>query len=331
MKNSVTFLLVTIIAIRLAAIDEVKLETAYESEIMPFIEANSASGQFRVADGAVLSYRAMPKPESHGILILLGGHTESYVKYAEFFYDLRDLNMSMYALDQRGQGFSVRMLPDPQKDHVADYNSFLSDLDSFITEVVKPRADDALLLLGHSFGAAVAAAYAERHPGAVAGLILSSPYLSLKAGPLAVGLIRIIDFFGGAEQYVPGGGPFVAVEFEENKETHSRARHERKMRDYVEYPEIRLGHPTNHWILELEKLGKEVRKNAGKITSPTLVLQAEYDEYANRAAQDALSADIAKCKKVMLKGAYHEVLIETDSIRDEALAEIRNFIASNFF
>jgi hypothetical protein len=44
----------------------------------------------------------MKEPSS--ILVVLGGHSESHVKYAEFFYDLKDLPVSIYALDQRGQG-----------------------------------------------------------------------------------------------------------------------------------------------------------------------------------------------------------------------------------
>ncbi len=328
MKKLTAFVLIVIVVARLAAIDEGELKTAYELEIQPFVESSTSTGQFRVADGAVLSYRAMQKPDARVILILIGGHTESYEKYSELFYDVRNSYLSMYALDQRGQGHSTRMLPDLEKDHIADYNSYLSDLNSFITEIVKPRADDAVFLVGHSFGAAVAAAYTERYPTEVAGLILTSPYLSLKAGPLAVGFIGIIDFFGGGEKYVPGGGPFAAVEFEENKETHSRARHERKMQDYIDFPAIRLGHPTNRWILELEELGREVRRNAAKITCPTIVFQAEFDEYANRATQDRFCANVANIKKIMMMGAYHEILIETDAIRDEVLLEIRNFIES---
>jgi len=331
MKKVLAFMFFSIITINLSAIDEERLDTAYVSEIMPFIEANSSTGKMEVADGTVLSYRMMPKPDARVTMILLGGHAESYAKYSELLYDFRDLNMSIYALDQRGQGFSSRMLPDLEKDHVADYNSYLDDLDSFITSVVKPGAGDLVLLLGHSFGATVAAAYAERYPSSIAGLILSSPTVSSKAGPLAVGFVSILNFFGGAEKYVPGGGPFVAVEFEKNKETHSKARHERKMQDYADFPAIRLGYPTNRWMVQLEKLGREVRRNAGKIICPTLVFQVEFDEYAARRTQEELIAKITNCRSVMLDGAYHEILIETDEIRDRVLGEIREFIELNFF
>ena len=331
MKKILILLFLPIIVFQLPAIDEDRLNTAYDTEIRPFIETETSEGRIQMADGAILAYRSMMKPEARVIMVLLGGHTESYVKYAELFYDLRDLNMSLYALDQRGQGFSSRMLPDPEKDHIDDYNSYIDDLDSFITGVVKPGEDEMVLLLGHSFGAAVAAAYAQRYPESVAGLILSSPYISSKAGPLAMLFLRIIDFFGGAQEYVPGGGPFTTVGFEANKETHSRARHERKMEDYAEYPQIRLGHPTNRWMLETERLGREVRKNAGKISCPVLVFQAGHDEYARRRTQDRFIAGVVNCRSVMLDDAYHEILIETDAIRDTVLKEIRDFIEPYLF
>ena len=139
------------------------------------------------------------------------------------------MGLSIYALDQRGQGFSSRMLPDREKDYVDDYHRYVTDLEQFIADVVCPSTDARVILLGHSFGGAVAAAYAEKHPSPLTGLILSSPYLGSKAGPFAMFILQTLDFFGMGKEYVPGRGPFHIVPFEKNKETHSRVRHERKM------------------------------------------------------------------------------------------------------
>ena len=335
MKKSLIVLLMAALAIAPAAhifaVDEEELNTMHESDIIPYIESNSETGRLEVADGTVLAYLKIIKPDAKATVVLLGGHSESYVKYSELLYDVRNYDVSIYALDQRGQGFSSRALPDREKDYVADYNSYITDLEEFLLEVVKPKSDEKVVFLAHSIGAATAAAYAEMHPGEVAGLVLSSPYLTQKAGPFVVGLLGILDFFGGGKSYVPGGKPFVSVAFEDNKETHSRVRHERKFQDYVDFPEIRLGHPTNHWILEIEKLGKEVVKNAGAIDCPVLVLLAETDEYAARSTQNAFCANVEDCRSVVLTGSYHELLIETDEIRNEVLEEIRSFFDGHFF
>jgi lysophospholipase len=218
------------------------------------------------------------------------------------------------------------MLADRDKDYIDDAAMYVADLEQFMRAVVRPGPNARVLILGHSLGAAVAAAYAERHPSEVSGLILSSLYLGSKAGPAAMFGVRLLDLFGAGKEYLLGGGPFAFVPFEKNKETHSRVRHERKFQDYADNPDIRLGYPTNHRMVEMERLGRRIRRDAGKITCPTLVLQAANDEYASRAAQDAFCARVARCRKVVLQGALHEVLIERDGIRDVALAKVRQFI-----
>jgi lysophospholipase len=281
-------------------------------------------------DGATLGYQTIRNPKEKGVVVLLGGHSESYVKYAELFYDLRDLGITFYALDLRGQGFSTRMLPDREKDFIPAYDRYLADLKSFMKSVVHIRPDEKVLLLGHSLGGAVAAAYAERNPDDIDGLILSSPYLGSRAGAFALLMLKTLDILGRGKEYVPGGGPFKFVAFEQNVETHSRVRHAQKMQDYRDHPEIRLGYPTNHWMVETERMGKDVIKNAKLISCQTLVLQAKDDRYADVSAQDKFCANLAHSKKILFLGSYHEVLLENDSIRDLALAAIRNFIQRNF-
>jgi len=328
MKKMVIHFLMGIFSFSLYAVPEDSFAKEYNSLILPYIRANSVLGEIKAADGSILKWQRISTADSHRVMILLGGHTESYVKYSELFYDLRDMGLSIYALDQRGQGFSSRMLPDREKDYVDDYHRYVTDLEQFIADVVRPSAGAKVILLGHSLGGAVAAAYAEKHPSQLAGLILSSPYLGSKAGPSAMFILQVLDFFGMGKEYVPGGGPFHIVPFEKNKETHSRVRHERKIQDYLDAPAIRLGYPTNHWMTQLEKMGKEIRKNAKKFATPVLVLQAGKDEYADTEVQDDFCANIQNCEKVVLRGAFHEILIETDEIRDAALTKVRSFIQS---
>jgi lysophospholipase len=326
MKNELILLFLLCPALLIYAISEDSFSKTYTSSVAPYIQYNAVTGEIKMEDNALLGHQSIRNTNERLILVLLGGHTESYVKYAELFYDLRDIGITFYALDQRGQGFSTRMLPDREKDYISDYGIYLTDLESFMKSVIHPSADKKVLLLGHSLGGAVAAAYTERHPGEIAGLILSSPYLSSKATPLALFILGMLDFFGGGKEYVPGGGPFRSVPFEKNIETHSRVRHAQKMQDYIDNPAIRLGYPTNHWMVETERMGKEVRRNAKQISCPTLVLQAENDQYAGRAAQDEFCANFKGSQKVFLLGAFHEILVEKDAIRDVALTAIREFI-----
>jgi lysophospholipase len=56
------------------------------------------------------------------------------------------------------------------------------------------------------------------------------------------------------------------------------------------------------------------------------VLQAGRDEYADARAQDVFCANTRNCEKVVIAGAFHEILIERNEMRDVALSAIRSFI-----
>ena len=50
------------------------------------------------------------------------------------------------------------------------------------------------------------------------------------------------------------------------------------------------------------------------------------DAYVSPRALAAFCAKVKDCRDVLLEGARHEMLIETDAIRDRVLQEIRGFI-----
>lgn len=182
MRTALILLVSMCPAALLSAISEGSFIQTYASSIAPYINDNAVAGEIRMDDSALLRYQSIKSPKEKGIVVLFGGHSESYVKYAELFYDLRDMGITFYALDQRGQGFSTRMLPDRERDYIPDYERYLTDLNLFMKSVVHARADEKVFLFGHSLGGAVAAAYAERYPKEINGLVLSSPYLGSKTG-----------------------------------------------------------------------------------------------------------------------------------------------------
>jgi lysophospholipase len=308
------------------AVPEGDLARDYPEKILPYLNSGR-TGYFEGKDGYILRYIAFEKEDERAALVVLGGHSESYVKYAEFFYDMKDLPVSIYALDQRGQGFSARLLPDREKDHVESWKDYVADLKLFIDRVVRNAGPhERTFVLGHSMGGGVAAAYLEEYPGDLSGAILSAPLVRTTFGFFGNIVLNVIGFFGGGNGYVPGGGPYAPTLFKDNKETHSEARHERKLQDYMDYPEIRLGYPTVHWALEMNGMAEAAQSKASSIKVPVLVLRADEDAYTDEAGVDEFCRKPPDCRKVFLQGSRHEMLIERDDIRDLALAEIRGFL-----
>lgn len=86
---------------------------------------------------------------------------------------------AFYALDLRKYGRSLR--PHQTPGYVDDLRTYDEELDAALVHVRRelgPRA--RVMVMGHSTGGLVAALWADRNPGRIAGLILNSPWLELQ-------------------------------------------------------------------------------------------------------------------------------------------------------
>jgi lysophospholipase len=304
----------------------------YETQVLPFYRS-AHFGAFSGVGGLKIRYAAFSQKKSSGALILLPGKSETYLKYAELFFDLRELPLSLYGMDHRGMGFSERMLPDRLKVHVERFDDYLEDVRTFVQEVVETDAQERLFVLGHSTGALIAALYLQRFPQTFQAGILCSPLFGLKMGPLPGFLLRLlarrIDRPGRHEQYAPGQRELKRPSFRSNTITHSYPRWSLWEQEIIPTTEaIRLGGVTNHWIRESLLAGRRAVLGAGKIAVPLLLLQAEQDAITAAAPQERFCALAPRCRRLRLMGARHEILIERDDIRSGAIARIKEFLTA---
>jgi lysophospholipase len=313
------------------AVSENNLETDFETVILPFYKNQLQRGEFEGKGGVAISYAKLEIPDERGALVICSGRTESYIKYAEFMYDLRETGFSIYILDHRGQGFSGRMLDDPQKGHVERFEDYDADLKTFLDTVVNARDHAKRFILAHSMGGTIAVMYAVRHPEDLDGLILSSPMLEINTSPLprimASLIANTMTVVGMGGAYVPGGGSYKPDKpFEENDVTHSEARYTMARKLVSLHPQIAMGAPTNRWLRESLKAVRQARESAAELGVPVLALQAEMDVVTGPEVIDEFCGNVRDCARVVLTGARHEILMETDEIRDKALASILDFL-----
>lgn len=330
---SLVLLAVSLICLPLPAqaLPEGELATSFESQVRPFFEENYTRGAFQGGGGLTLRYAARQIPNPQGTLLLVKGRTEFLAKYAELLYDLRDLPLSIYILDLRGQGASDRVLADREKGHVDDFQDYVEDLSILIDTVIKPEPTMPLVMLTHSLGGTVAALYANSHPDRVRGLILCAPMLAIKTKPFPVSIARLLakgaTFLGFGTSYVPGGGPYdPATPFAANDVTHSEPRFSLSQRLLAASPADALGSPTYGWVHQafagMDRLALDHRR----LTMPVLLLQAGEDTVVDSTPQAAFCADLPVCTLIPLPGARHEVLMEKDAIRTQAISRVREFL-----
>jgi len=78
-----------------AACDGQDFARGWSQQVAPHVAERSVERELTSADGVVLRYLAIEQPDPGAALVMLGGHAESFRKYAGLFYDMRGFNLSI--------------------------------------------------------------------------------------------------------------------------------------------------------------------------------------------------------------------------------------------
>lgn len=290
-----------------------------EDPVPPGAEA----GWFVGAGGAKLRAAVFTPPGRHrGSVVLSGGRTEPIEKYFETIREFMDMGFVVLAHDWRGQGLSARELPDRLKGHAKGYKSYLDDFRRLLN-AYEERLPKPWIAVGHSMGGCLTLLALADGEKRFAGAVLCSPMLGLKFGkfsPLAAGaLMRLNLAIGRAGRYVLGqpGKPF-DDSFEGNALTHSERRFARHRAQIRANPDLALGGPTWGWLdfaFRATAFLSHPERLRG-VTIPVEILSAGEDQIVDNNAQAAAARNLPQGRLVTVPGAYHEILMETDDMRN---------------
>jgi proline iminopeptidase len=133
--------------------------TVDEDPLLPSISVN----------GTQLHSETFGNPNNPMIVVLHGGPGGDYrslLNCSRFSAD----GFFVVFYDQRGSGLSRRQ----NKGVYTSTQLFIDDLDAVI-KYYRPKPDQKIILMGHSWGAMLATAYINGHPGEVRGAVLMEP------------------------------------------------------------------------------------------------------------------------------------------------------------
>jgi lysophospholipase len=269
-------------------------------------------------------------------LVIASGRGESYLKYKELSFDLFNSGYSLFLIDHRGQGLSQRLLANPHKGHVDNFQYYVDDLTRFIENIVTPHCQGSKpYLLAHSMGGAIAARYLQDFPNKIQAAVLSSPMLGFNSGSVPNFIAELVlkvsaqlnQWFDETPWYFPGHKDFSQQPFSDNVLMHSPIRYQQFTQLYKTTPEIQLGGVTIQWLTESQQAIKKIFSHIDKITTPTLVLQAGQDKIVKNQAQNDFCQQLHQLqpqscptgKPLIIAGAYHELFFESDAYREKAL------------
>ncbi len=299
------------------AIPEASYEQMYREAVLPYYETgiiNSIEGKKKVR----LAYRAFNQNNTRPALIILPGRGEPIAKYAELVYDLKDLDYTIYLFEHRGQGESS-LIDDCKIQYVRHYKDYVSDLNRFVRTIVKPWSHPKHYLLAHSMGAAIGTIYAAHHPEFFDAIAFSAPMFDMntqkhsKRSARALG--TIMTGIGQGKKLAATDG---------NQLTTSQVRAEMN-KTILSSSLIDASKISYRWALEALRAIKHVKYLASKVPASVLMLQAGKDLHVPALGQDKLCSKFLSCQKLIYPEAYHEILMEADTVRDEALRQIKEF------
>lgn len=296
------------------------------------LEASLVDGT-AVLDGVYIRTMLAPaiSEDARGTIILQPGRTEFIEKYFETVEDFRARGFCVLVLDPRGQGLSSRLLDDPLKSYVDDFEDYCDDLaavvEHFEDDLPRPH-----VLVGHSMGGTIGLQSILTGRLNPAACVFTAPMLGLQDldSVFIKFFVKAVSWAGGHERNLPfqsqrSGKP---VSFRSNKLTSDPNRYQLWATYFENHPRLRVGPPTFGWIDAAIKAMRFVNDNAAHLKVPCFITACGADGIVTPSSNIDF-ARAAKAKSITVAGAYHEIFLEREEYRNQFWQEFDAFLKDN--
>lgn len=314
-------------------IAEKNYERLMRTVVEPGLAAMREEIDMPLSGGGTLHAEVYNRLDAERAVVILHGFTESAEKFRELSWYLINAGYSVFAIDHRGHGRSVRAMEDTSLTHVDCFDDYLRDLEAFMDRIVRPRMGGApLYLYAHSMGGAIGALALMEHPDWFTRAVLNAPMIRpVTAGvpfKAAQAVIRAMCALGMGKKRSFLYHPF-DPEREHFEDSHSTSR---PRFDYYQNKRIANVHlqncaPTNAWLREA--MGVSARlldpANDAKIQTPLLLIQAGLDSIVCLPEQERFVRQTPGAKICRFDDAKHEIYCNHDEVLAPYLETILDF------
>ena len=290
------------------------------------------SGMHVSFDGTKLYYEYCLAEESRGNIVVVHGFTEFIQKYYELSWYFLHMGYNVFIYDQRGHGKSDRMADDPQIVDIDRFESYVEDLDSFISGVVKPNCDGKpVYLYAHSMGAGIAAQYIYRENNDIDKCVLSSTMISPSTHGIPPSIVRELvkkdaQKHGWDVPFRFAGHFSADPDFSRSNDL-SKARFDYQLALRVADPRYQTSTATNRWVYEAvgvqNKLFNLVKNR--QIRTQMLIICAGQDKTVRVSSQKRMARLIPKAEFVCFGNARHTIYNGTTDMIDRYVNLIIDF------
>lgn len=312
-------------------IREPQYEQMMRTVVEPGLEAMREEIDMPLSTGGTLHGEVYNRLDAERAVVILHGYTESAEKFRELAWYFIAEGYSVFAMDHRGHGRSVREVEDLSLTHVDHFGDYLRDLSEFMDNVVLPRMGKAkLCLYGHSMGGALAAFALIEHPEWFVRAVLSAPMIAPITKPLPR---RVAHMLGGVMCRMGKGKEraFVGKPFDPEKESFelshmtSRPRYAYYQAKRCARPELQNNSPSNSWAREASGVTEPLLARAGTIRVPVMLCQAMRDSIVGLKEQEQFIERVPQGKLVRYD-SKHEIYSAEDAVLSGYIQDVIGFL-----
>lgn len=265
---------------------------------------------WKTADGLKLYGKYWSPDEDIKAVICLvhgmGEHVNRYVPLAEF---LANNGYAVIGFDQRGHGKS-----EGKRGHTPSYDLLMTSIDDLIQQATEKFPGVPKVLYGHSMGGNLVANYVLKKNPAIAGVIISSPWLKLAFDPPAiqVSLGKVVNkMFPGFTQSTKLDTKAISTLADEVKK----------------YEDDPLVHDkiSTMFFLSVHEQGLWALEHAAEFHLPLLMFHGSADQLTSSKASREF-ADKVKTNVTykLFEGAFHETV--NDFTRSQVFALVKDWL-----
>jgi alpha-beta hydrolase superfamily lysophospholipase len=257
-------------------------------------------GRVRTADGLDLYCQSWTPEQAKARVVLVHGAFEHSGRYHHVGRALAERGFACHGLDQRAHGKSPGA-----KVHIERYADFLADVAAMRSKLSADEPDLPLFLFGHSQGGLVVLRLVVEDAAGVAGVVVTSPFLGIHPSSRPSALLA------AAARVLSKALPGLRLD---NGLDAAGLSHDRTVVEAYRADPLVSHKASSRWLTETLAAHEQVLAMAGRLSVPTLVIQAGGDTIVDGEATKrwVAAAPAALVEHVVLEGLYHEVLNEPE-------------------